>query len=367
MASRDENTQIQVLVVDDSAVVRQVMHAVLSQEGDMNVTVAADPIFALQKMKQVRPHVIVLDLEMPRMDGLTFLRKIMAEDPIPTLICSSVAARGTLAAMKAMQDGAIGIVTKPKLAVGNFLHESAVMLIDAVRSAAAARMRRRANLKVEQKSRVPAPRVAAALAVNGSGVIAIGASTGGTEAISTILTAMPKESPGIVVVQHMPEHFTAAFAKWLDNICEVDVKEAEHGDVIMPGKALIAPGNRQMSIFRLGASYRIRVSDGPLVSRHRPSVNFLFRSVAKTAGSDALGVILTGMGDDGAEGLFEMRQAGAHTIAQDEASCVVFGMPKEAISCGAAAAVLPLESIATTLINVGMRAARAVPETILVD
>lgn len=367
MASSNDNAQIQVLVVDDSAVVRQVMHAVLSQEGDMNVTVAADPIFAMQKMKQVRPHVIVLDLEMPRMDGLTFLRKIMAEDPIPTLICSSVAARGTLAAIKAMQDGAIGIVTKPKLAVGNFLHESAVMLIDAVRSAAAARMRRRANFKVEQKPRVPAPRIAAAPAVNGSGVIAIGASTGGTEAISTILTAMPKESPGIVVVQHMPEHFTAAFAKWLDNICEVDVKEAEDGDVIMPGKALIAPGNRQMSIFRLGVSYRIRVSDGPLVSRHRPSVNFLFRSVAKTAGSDALGVILTGMGDDGAEGLFEMRQAGAHTIAQDEASCVVFGMPKEAISCGAVAEVLPLESIATALINFGMRAARAVPETILVD
>jgi two-component system, chemotaxis family, protein-glutamate methylesterase/glutaminase len=367
MASSNDNAQIQVLVVDDSAVVRQVMHAVLSQEGDMNVTVAADPIFAMQKMKQVRPHVIVLDLEMPRMDGLTFLRKIMAEDPIPTLICSSVAARGTLAAIKAMQDGAVGIVTKPKLAVGNFLHESAVMLIDAVRSAAAARMRRRARLNVEQKSKMAAPRVAAeSFTGQGSSVIAIGASTGGTEAISTILTAMPKESPGIVVVQHMPEHFTAAFAKWLDNICEVDVKEAEQGDVITQGKVFIAPGNRQLSIFRLGAHYRIRTSDGPLVSRHRPSVNFLFRSVAKTAGSDALGVILTGMGDDGAEGLFEMRQAGAHTIAQDEASCVVFGMPKEAISCGAVAEVLPLESIATTLINVGMYARRAVPVTTLV-
>ena len=368
MLSRTENTPIQVLVVDDSAVVRQVMHAVLSQEGDMNVTVAADPIFAMQKMKQVRPHVIVLDLEMPRMDGLTFLRKIMAEDPIPTLICSSVAARGTQAAIKAMQDGAVGIVTKPKLAVGNFLHESAVMLIDAVRSAAAARIARREAIRLQQKHNVPAPRVSVSpLTTNGWGIIAIGASTGGTEAISTILTAMPKDSPGIVVVQHMPEHFTAAFARWLDNICQVDVKEAEHGDVIIPGKAFIAPGNKQMSIFRLGASYRIRVSDGPLVSRHRPSVNFLFRSVAKTAGSDALGVILTGMGDDGAEGLLEMRQAGAHTIAQDEASCVVFGMPKEAISCGAVAEILPLESIATTLINVGTRATRPVPETTLVD
>lgn len=350
MASGNDNAQIQVLVVDDSAVVRQVMHAVLSQEGDMNVTVAADPIFAMQKMKQVRPHVIVLDLEMPRMDGLTFLRKIMADDPIPTLICSSVAARGTLAAIKAMQDGAVGIVTKPKLAVGNFLHESAVMLIDAVRSAAAARIRRREAFSLHSKP--------AALAVSRApftaasrGIIAIGASTGGTEAIATILSAMPKESPGIVVVQHMPEHFTAAFAKWLDNICQIDVKEAEHGDMIVPGKAFIAPGNKQMSVLSLGEHFRIRVVDGPLVSRHRPSVNFLFHSVAKTAGNDALGVILTGMGDDGADGLLAMRNAGAYTIAQDEASCVVFGMPKEAISRGAVLEILPLESIPAVLTN----------------
>ena len=355
-----EHPPIQVLVVDDSAVVRQVMHAVLSQEGDMNVTVAADPIFAIQKMKQLRPHVIVLDLEMPRMDGLTFLRKVMAEDPIPTLICSSVAARGTLAAIRAMQEGAVGIVTKPKLAVGNFLHESAVMLIDAVRSAAAARVRRRETLPVLQKSRVVATQPAVSLSsINGRGLIAIGASTGGTEAISTILAAMPKHSPGIVVVQHMPEHFTAAFAKWLDNICQIEVKEAEHGDVITSGKAFIAPGNKQMSVFRLGENYRIRVLDGPLVSRHRPSVNFLFHSVAQTAGKDAFGVILTGMGDDGAEGLLEMRNAGAHTIAQDEASCVVFGMPKEAICCGAVLQTLPLDSISGALTNYAAQGLKA--------
>lgn len=368
MSPVNSQSQIEVLVVDDSAVVRQVMHAVLSQEGDMNVTVAADPIFAMQKMKQLRPHVIVLDLEMPRMDGLTFLRKIMAECPTPTLICSSVAARGTLAAVHAMQEGAVGIVTKPKLAVGNFLHESAVMLIDAVRSAAAARVRRRETFPVQRKSKVVASQISIAPGpIANCGLIAIGASTGGTEALATILTAMAKESPGIVVVQHMPEHFTAAFAKWLDNICQVDVKEAEHGDVIVPGKAFIAPGNRQMSVFRLGDNYRIRVVEGPLVSRHRPSVNFLFHSVAKTAGSDALGVILTGMGDDGAEGLLAMRGAGAHTIAQDEASCVVFGMPKEAIKCGAVVETLPLESISAAISNFGVCGGRSVRETALAD
>jgi two-component system chemotaxis response regulator CheB len=350
MPLADEHQQIQVLVVDDSAVVRQVMHAVLSQEGDMTVTVAADPIFAMQKMKQLRPHVIVLDLEMPRMDGLTFLRKIMAEDPIPTLICSSIAARGTLAAIRAMQEGAVGIVTKPKLAVGNFLHESAVMLIDAVRSAAAARMRRREAFSLPQKPKVATPHPSpSSLPANAPSLIAIGASTGGTEAVATILSAIPKNSPCIVVVQHMPEHFTAAFAKWLDNICELDVREAEHGDVLTPGKAFIAPGNKQMSVFRLGESSRIRVVDGPLVSRHRPSVNYLFHSVAQTIANHALGVILTGMGDDGAEGLLAMRNAGAHTIAQDEASCVVFGMPKEAIGCGAVHEILPLESIPAAL------------------
>ncbi len=354
MPGANERPQIKVLVVDDSAVVRQVMEAVLSQEGDMAVTIAADPIIAMEKMKQFRPRVIVLDLEMPRMDGLTFLRKIMAEDPIPTLICSSVAARGTVAAMRALQEGAVGIVTKPKFGVGDFLHESAVMLIDAVRSAAASRVGRRTTFPVQQKPKTVVPHTPGSFAPAVAGrIVAIGASTGGTEALTNILSSMPKDSPGIVVVQHMPELFTAAFAKWLDNICQVDVKEAEHGDVITPGRVFIAPGNKQMSVFRLGVHFRIRVTDGPLVSRHRPSVNVLFHSVARTVGSDALGVILTGMGDDGAEGLLEMRAAGALTIAQDEASCVVFGMPKEAIQRGAVRQTLPLESIPAALMNFG--------------
>ena len=354
MLPADEQPQIQVLVVDDSAVVRQVMEAVLSQEGDMAVTVAADPIIAMQKMKQFRPHVILLDLEMPRMDGLTFLRKTMAEDPIPTLICSSVAARGTIAAMQALQEGAVGIITKPKLGAGNFLHESAVMLIDAVRSAAAARLGRRTSFPVQQKPKLVVSHIPVSFVAAGAErIIAIGASTGGTEALAKILSAMPEDSPGIVIVQHMPELFTAAFAKWLNIICQIDVKEAEHGDVIAPGRAFIAPGNKQMSVFRVGQHFKIRVNDGPLVSRHRPSVNVLFHSVARTVGSDALGVILTGMGDDGAEGLLEMREAGAHTIAQDESSCVVFGMPKEAIKRGAVRQTLPLESIPAALIHFG--------------
>jgi two-component system, chemotaxis family, protein-glutamate methylesterase/glutaminase len=350
----NERTQIQVLIVDDSAVVRQVMLAVLSQEDDITVTVAAHPFIAMQKMMQVRPDVIILDLEMPRMDGLTFLKKIMAEDPIPTLICSSVAARGTIAAMRALQEGAVGIVTKPKLGVGNFLHESAVILIDAVRSAAAARVCPRETVLVQRKPKFAPPQISVLPALASAGrIVAIGASTGGTEALAKILTAMPENSPGIAIVQHMPELFTSAFAKWLDKICEIDVKEAEHGDVIAPGRAFIAPGNKHMSVCRLGSHFGIRVSDGPLVSRHRPSVDVLFHSVARTVGDSALGVILTGMGDDGAEGLLAMRAAGAVTVAQDEASCVVFGMPKEAIRRGAVNQILPLESISGALLNFG--------------
>jgi two-component system chemotaxis response regulator CheB len=353
--------KIQVLVVDDSAVVRQVMQAVLSQESDMEVTAAADPIIALHKMKQVRPHVIILDLEMPQMHGLTFLRKVMAEDPIPTLICSSVAGRGTVAAIRALEEGAIGIVTKPKLGVGNFLHESAVMLIDTVRSAASARMRTRNALAMAAPERKAAARKTstAGVASREERIVVMGASTGGTEALAHILGALPEDSPGIVIVQHMPERFTAAFAKWLDANCAMHVKEAAEGDRVRNGWAFVAPGNRHSTIRRTNGHLTIQVNDGPLVSRHRPSVNALFRSVAQAARDSALGVILTGMGDDGADGLLEMRDAGALTIAQNEASCVVFGMPKEAIRRGAAHKVLGLEAIPAAVASFGMHGKKA--------
>jgi two-component system chemotaxis response regulator CheB len=343
-----EDKPIKVLVVDDSAVVRQVLEAVLSQESDMSVMVASDPLIALQKMSRVRPDVILLDLEMPRMDGLTFLRKVMAEDPIPTVICSGVAVRGTEAALRALDEGAVGIVTKPKLGVRNFLYESGLVLTDIVRSAASARIGRRSILLDPPRQKTATPRTRGP-GPAAKGLVAIGASTGGTEALAEILSAMPSDAPGIVVVQHMPEVFTAAFAARLNRMSQIEVKEAEHGDRIATGRAIIAPGNRHMSVKRRGAQMLVEISEGPLVSRHRPSVDVLFRSVANAAGSDAMGIILTGMGNDGAQGLLEMKNAGAETIAQDEATCVVFGMPKEAIACGAVDVVLPLSKIADNI------------------
>jgi two-component system chemotaxis response regulator CheB len=341
---------IKVLVVDDSAVVRQVLEVVLSQEPDMSVMVASDPLIALQKMARTRPDVIVLDLEMPRMDGLTFLRKVMAEDPIPTVICSGVAVRGTEAALRALDEGAIGIVTKPKLGVRNFLYESGLVLTDMVRSAARARIGRRSALLDSPRQKTVSTRQPLGPGFASKRLVAIGASTGGTEALAEILSAMPPDAPGIVVVQHMPEVFTAAFAERLNRISQIEVKEAEHGDRIAMGRALIAPGNRHMSVRRRGAQILAEISEGPLVSRHRPSVDVLFRSVANAAGADALGIILTGMGNDGAQGLLEMKNSGAETVAQDEASCVVFGMPKEAIACGAVDVILPLSKIAAKLL-----------------
>jgi two-component system chemotaxis response regulator CheB len=337
---------IQVLVVDDSAVVRQVMHAILSQEPDMAVAVASDPLIAMQKMKQMRPHVIVLDLEMPRMDGLTFLRKIMSEDPIPTLVCSGVATRGTEKALLALEEGALGILSKPKLGVGNFLHESALVLIDMVRAAVQAKIRQRVPLRNFPGSR-PAPVSALhSMAARQAGAFAaIGASIGGTEALAQVLTALSLDAPGIVVVQHMPEFFTTAFANRLNALCRIEVKEGADGDQITRGRAIIAPGNRHLSVVRQRGGFYVELSDGPLVSRHRPSVDVLFHSVASAAGANALGIILTGMGNDGASGLLAMKRAGSTTIAQDEKSCVVFGMPKEAISAGAVDTVAPLACI----------------------
>ncbi len=352
MQNHSRPSPIQVLVVDDSAVVRQVMHGILSQEPDMAVAVASDPLIAMQKMKQMRPHVIVLDLEMPKMNGLTFLRKIMAEDPIPTVVCSGVAARGTENALVALDEGALGILTKPKLGVGNFLHESALALIDMVREAAQAKLRPRMPLHNFPGSRPFPGRRPAAVSVlhsiaarQAGSIVAIGASIGGTEALAEVLTALSADAPGVVVVQHMPEFFTSAFANRLNTMCRIEVKEGEDGDQIIRGRAIIAPGNRHLSVVRRRGAFYVELSDGPLVSRHRPSVDVLFRSVASAAGANALGIILTGMGNDGASGMLDMKRAGCTTIAQDEKSCVVFGMPKEAISAGAVDAVASLACI----------------------
>ena len=355
---------LSVLVVDDSAVVRQAATTILSQDPGMVVTVAADPYIALDKMGRSRPDVILLDIEMPRMDGLTFLRKIMREDPIPVVVCSGLAARGTATAIRALEEGAVEVIAKPQLNVRDFLHDSASTLIDVVREAAEVRVRHRApsappvpldsrrhTADVVLPGAPPARRRSDRQHSTAEIVVAIGASTGGTEALRTILTTMPEDAPGIVVVQHMPERFTAAFAQRLDQICRITVKEAVAGDRVVRGQALIAPGNRHLLLHRHGTQYEVELVDGPRVSRHRPSVDVLFRSVAQAAGPHAVGVLLTGMGDDGAAGLLEMKRGGATTFAQDEATSVVFGMPKEAIERGAVDRVLPLPSVAAAILN----------------
>ena len=330
-----------VLVVDDSALVRQAFTALLSRH--FSVDTAADPLIAERKMAKQRPAVIVLDLQMPRVDGMTFLRQIMRSDPIPVVICSSAATRGSEVAMRALEEGAVDLILKPQIGVRDFIEDSATLLIDTITAASQARIGVRAP-----RVRLPLPSPVA-----GPRVIAVGASTGGTEALREMIEALPPDAPGMVVVQHMPEGFTAAFAKRLNETARVEVKEATYGDAVLPGRVLIAPGNHHMLLRRSGTRYYVQVSSGPLVSRHRPSVDVLFRSVAQAAGSSAVGVILTGMGDDGAEGLLEMRESGARTIAQDEATSVIFGMPKEAIARGAAMEVLPLGEIAGAVLRNG--------------
>jgi two-component system chemotaxis response regulator CheB len=329
-----------VLVIDDSAVVRQTLSRLLTERGGMEVTVAANAVLALSKLRRSRPDVIVLDLDMPRMDGLTFLSQIMALDPIPVVVCSAVAPERSLAALRALELGALEIITKPKLGVRDFLNDSAILIVDAVRSAAASRRGRPA----------PTPPAAASAPVawppRARSIIAVGASTGGTEALSCMLARLPREAPGLVVVQHMPAGFTAAFARRLDEGSALRVREARAGDRVEPGVALIAPGDRHLLVRREGLRYVVAVEEGPLVSRHRPSVDVLFGSVARAAGPDAVGVIMTGMGADGADGLAAMRAVGAATLAQDEASSVVFGMAKEAIVRGAVEEVVPLDDLA---------------------
>jgi two-component system chemotaxis response regulator CheB len=351
--------KIQVLIVDDSAVVRQTMAALLASDPEIEVmATAADPFVAVERIQQQVPDVITLDIEMPRMDGLTFLQKLMAQRPIPVVICSSLVEAGAETTLKALEHGAVDILLKPKMGTKQFLEESRVHICDAVKAAARVRFGARPAARssrglVQAKLTADAvlpPVGSHAMLQTTERVIAVGASTGGTEALRVFLEALPADAPGMVIVQHMPEKFTAAFARRLDGLCAVSVKEAENNDTVVRGTVLIAPGNRHTLLKRSGARYHVEVRDGPLVCRHRPSVDVLFRSVARYAGKNAVGVIMTGMGDDGARGMAEMKEAGARTIAQDEASCVVFGMPAEAIKRGGAEKVLPLDAIAGTVL-----------------
>jgi len=349
-----ELPKIRVLIVDDSAVVRQTLCEVLSSDPEIEVIgTASDPFVAADRIAEQVPAVITLDIEMPRMDGLTFLKKIMSQHPIPVVICSSLAEEGTKSAFKALEYGAVEIVTKPRLGTKQFLEDARITLCQAVKAAAATKLRiLRPSHTVEPKLTADAILLPAthAMAETTEKVVVIGASTGGTEALKTLLETLPADTPGIVIVQHMPELFTRAFANRLDGLCNITVKEAETNDTIIRGRALIAPGNHHLLLKRSGARYYVEVKDGPLVCRHRPSVDVLFRSAARYAGRNVVGAILTGMGDDGARGMLEMKQAGAITIAQDEASCVVFGMPKEAIKLGGADKVLPLYAIAGAIL-----------------
>ena len=383
---------ITAVVVDDSAVVRRHLADLRSAGGIEVIATASDPLFAWPKLAARWPDVVVLDVEMPRMDGISFLRKIMAERPTPVVMCSTLTEAGAATTMQALAEGAVSFVTKPKLGLRDFLGDPSNGLVAAVRAAAVANVRglrpqgaaaqavasaapwsaaRAAGQPAAHTAAHHAPHTAprpgaplpgtatGAMAVTTDRLIAIGSSTGGVQAIEAVLTALPRTTPGILIVQHMPERFTAALATRLNSLCAMEVKEAADGDRVIDGRVLIAPGGRHMQLYRSGAHYLVSVRDGPLVNRHTPSVDVLFKSVAHSAGANALGVILTGMGDDGARGLLDMQHAGARTAAQDEASCVVFGMPREAIARGAADEVLPLSAVAGWLRQHGTNALAA--------
>lgn len=357
-------SKIRVLIIDDSASVRQAMTAILSEDPAIQViAAAADPFAAARYIQEEVPDVITLDVEMPRMDGVTFLRKLMSQKPIPVVMCSSLVEEGSETLLQALEAGAVDVILKPRMGVADHLNEAKMRIRETVKGAARARLRARTATvrpnsppaKLTADAVLPPP-TGRAMSRTTEMVVCIGASTGGTEALREVLEALPANSPGIVIVQHMPESFTRAFAKRLNGLCQVDVKEAEDGDTVMRGHVLIAPGGlRHMMLERQGARYVVAVKEGPLVSRHRPSVDVLFRSAARNAGSNAVGIIMTGMGDDGARGLLEMKQAGARTFAQDEATSVVFGMPKEAIARGAADRVIPLHAIARELLQATAR------------
>ncbi len=349
--------KIKVLIVDDSAIVRQALSYIFNSDPFIEVVATAnDPYFAAKKIQKFKPDVITLDLQMPRMDGLTFLKKIMAQNPIPIVIISSFSEKGSMSTIKALEYGAIEVVEKPLLSDKKAVEASRIRLCNTIKAASLARVKRKRG-SIINTPQIPVNKKYSADVImpeaisykttsTTNKIIAIGASTGGTEAIKTFLMEMPLNAPGIVIVQHMPEKFTLSFANRLNQLCRIRVKEAENRDYVERGTAFIAPGNKHMILKRTGQRYFVEVLDGPLVNRHKPAVDVLFRSVAKYAGANALGIIMTGMGADGAKGLLEMKQAGAKTVAQDEKSCVVFGMPKVAIKKGAVDKILPLKNLA---------------------
>lgn len=344
--------RIKVLVVDDSAVVRETFSALLGAERDIGVIgAAADPYEAVAIMREVKPDVITLDVEMPRMDGLTFLAKVMDQHPLPVVVCSSLARSGSRIGLKAFEFGAVEVVAKPANASAEELAEVRILLCDAVRAAARAGCAYPGN---RDAARIYPTRARPAGTVPlrpSRRVVVAGASTGGTEALPALLRTLPAETAGVAVVQHMPEYFTFLFAERLNGLCAMEVKEAADGDAVLDGRILLAPGGRHMLLRRGAAGYFVEVRPGPLVSRHRPSVDVLFRSAAEQAGADAVGVILTGMGDDGARGMRQLRNAGARTFAQDESSCVVYGMPGEAVRHGGVEQTLPLAGIGPAVLR----------------
>jgi two-component system, chemotaxis family, protein-glutamate methylesterase/glutaminase len=354
---------IKAFVVDDSAVVRKHLSDTLIAGGIEVLGTASDPLFAWPKMEANWPDVVVLDVEMPRMDGISFLKKIMAEHPTPVVMCSTLTEKGCETTMQALAAGAVSFVTKPKIGLKDFLEDRTNGLVEAVRAASKANMgairRVGPSLTAARTAAAAAPTAPLrAMAATTDRVIAIGISTGGVQSIEVVLKSLDRTTPGIVMVQHMPEHFTASFAARLNTVCQLEVMEAKDGDRVINGRVLVAPGGKHMSLKRNGAQYVVEVKDGPLIGHHRPSVNVLFRSVAHCAGRNAMGIVMTGMGEDGATGLREMHNAGAYTAAQDEASCVVFGMPCEAIKHGGVDDVVALQDIATWMQRTANRALR---------
>lgn len=342
---------VKVLIVDDSAIVRKILSSHLGQQRGIEVVgTAPDPFIARDKIIALAPDVLTLDVEMPEMDGITFLRKLMKHYPMPVIVLSSLTTRGSKTALEALAAGAIDVISKPGPAYS--VGDTCTELVEKIKIASRAKINRNATAEQEADNQT---NERLSLAETTNKIFAIGASTGGVQALTRVLTSLPANAPGTLVVQHMPVHFTASFADRLNKECRVEVLEAKDGDHVLPGRVLIAPGGLHMMLQRSGANYYVSVKDGPLVCRQRPSVELMFNSVAKFAGANAVGAILTGMGNDGAAGLLNMRKAGAHTIAQDEASCVVFGMPREAIEKGAAEKIVSLEDVARTMISFAQR------------